>query len=241
MVNITFANGDVVTGRWVLFVLNNEWVLGQVQSANGNQVTLSPGWTPGVRYGPGDSLYFGGVTSAGVVADDGCITFPEPPPTPHTTTPGTTTEGTTVATTTLPPGACVPSFYVRNDGNGAADYRMIFRKDGDIYLDTGNFTILSIDNVACGGATGDTARTFQFTRYVENCDFTGFEVEFISSYRDDIVACCYDDGVSGCLQVGFPGPYNCGSCDQTSLLNGTFPIGDHVVITGSLLEYIFGS
>jgi len=90
----------VVTGTWVVFVLDGQWILGQVNavSSDGSSVSLSEvGFTPGTKYAPGDVVVLSGVSANGIVGDGGCVVLPELPPVTTTTT---TTDGTSTTTTT---------------------------------------------------------------------------------------------------------------------------------------------
>lgn len=96
----TIVPAVVVTGTWVVFVLDNQWILGQVSAvgADGRSVTLD-GFVAGVKYAPGDVVVLSEVSANGILGDGGCVVLPALPPV-TTTTPGTTTEGTTTTGTT---------------------------------------------------------------------------------------------------------------------------------------------
>lgn len=107
----TIVPAVVVTGTWVVFVLDGQWILGQVDavSSDGKSVSLSSvGFTPGTKYAPGDVVVLSGVSSNGVVGEGGCVVLPELPPT--TTTGGTTTTGTTAPASC---DSCASSYVAR--------------------------------------------------------------------------------------------------------------------------------
>jgi len=116
----TIVPAVVVTGTWVVFVLDGQWILGQVNavSSDGSSVSLSEvGFTPGTKYAPGDVVVLSGVSANGIVGDGSCVVLPELPAV--TTTAGTTTEGTTTATTTEapPPSPAIVWLNIQGFGN----------------------------------------------------------------------------------------------------------------------------
>jgi hypothetical protein len=122
----------VVTGTWVVFVLDGQWILGQVNavSSDGSSVSLSEvGFTPGTKYAPGDVVVLSGVSANGIVGEGGCVGLPALPPVTTTTT--TTTTGTST-TTTEPPrdpclGACGTSAVLPNGAHYvSASYDLTF-------------------------------------------------------------------------------------------------------------------
>lgn len=94
----TIVPAVVVTGTWVVFVLDGQWILGQVSAvgADGESVTLT-GITAGVKYAPGDVVVLSEVSANGILGDGGCVILPALPPV------STTTQGSTTATTTQAP------------------------------------------------------------------------------------------------------------------------------------------
>jgi hypothetical protein len=87
----TIVPAVVVTGTWVAFVLDQQWILGQVSavSADGSAVTLD-GFVAGVKYAPGDVVVLDGVAANGISAEEGCVVLPDFPH-PVTTLPPVTT------------------------------------------------------------------------------------------------------------------------------------------------------
>lgn len=101
----TIVPAVIVTGTWVVFVLDGQWILGQVNavSSDGSSVSLSDvGFTPGTKYAPGDVVVLSGVSANGIVGEGGCVILPPIPPTTTTTTTG----GSTTTTTAAPDLCC---------------------------------------------------------------------------------------------------------------------------------------
>lgn len=103
----TVVPAVVVTGTWVVFVLDGQWILGRVDAvdSSGNTVTLDPStFAAGVKYAPGGIVVLEGVSANGIVGDGGCVVLPALPPVTTTTT---TTDGTSTTTTTpIPQNQC---------------------------------------------------------------------------------------------------------------------------------------